>query len=67
MMCVMTCSAERGIHQETIESVQKNTQLHETSLTPTAGTGKARFRGKICITQLPVSCESKESIGERCC
>lgn len=25
MMCVMTCSAERGIHQETIELVQKNT------------------------------------------
>lgn len=24
MMCVMTCSAERGIHQETIELVQKN-------------------------------------------
>lgn len=23
MMCVMTCSAERGIHQETIELVQK--------------------------------------------
>lgn len=33
MMCVMTCSAERGIHQETIELVQKNTQLQETSLT----------------------------------
>lgn len=25
MMCVMTCSAERGIHQETIELVQENT------------------------------------------
>lgn len=43
MMCVMTCSAERGIHQETIESVQKNTQLCETSLTQTAGLGEACF------------------------
>lgn len=32
MVCVMTCSAERGIHQETIELVQKNPQLQETSL-----------------------------------
>lgn len=47
MMCVMTCSAERGIHQETIESVQKNTQLHETSLTQTAGMGEACFRENI--------------------
>lgn len=43
MMCVMTCSAERGIHQETIESVQKNTQLYETSLTRAAGMGDACF------------------------
>ena len=40
MMCVMTCSVERGIHQETIESIQKNTQLQETSLTQTAGMGE---------------------------
>lgn len=44
IMCVMTCSAERGIHQETIESIQKNTQLQETSLTQTAGMGETCFR-----------------------
>lgn len=43
MMCVLTCSAERGIHQETIESVQKNTQLQETSLTQTAGMDEECF------------------------
>lgn len=44
MMCVMTCSAGRGIHQETIESIQKNTKLQETSLTQAARAGRACFR-----------------------
>lgn len=54
MMCVMTCSAERGIHQETIESAQKNTQLHKTSLTQTAGMGEACF--SMIRTYILLSC-----------
>lgn len=70
MICVMTCSAERGIHQETIESIQKNTQLQETSLTPTARAGRTCFRGqcdrRVSITKLPASCEGEEFIRGSC-
>lgn len=66
MMCVMTCSAERGIHQETIESVQKNTQLRaKTALTQTeACSGVIR---KYILPRYRRVAQRKESIGGSGC